>query len=165
MKIALVLAVAAAGLAACDTPTAPEAVQPSFSANGVAASATGFGRVSASNRRFAFSAIRKADGSVNGQYQLVTGAGIRIHGTVTCVTVVGNVARVGGIADPTNAPGWAGIRTYFTVVDNGEGSSAPSDRISFLHGGGLGPVDEIHCDAGHPWVAANLAVDGNVQVR
>ena len=81
----------------------------------------------------AFTAQESADG-VRGQVQIVersggTGkGGLKLHGVVTCLTVMDNVARIGGTATRTDSED----RTAFEllVTDNGEGAAAAADTIS-----------------------------------
>jgi hypothetical protein len=144
----------------------------------MAGSATGsghttFGGQTPDGRRFAFSAITNPNGSVGGEFQLTTAIGARIHGTVTCVRVMTPeaygfgpmpgawVARIGGVAGPTNVDGWAGAPVFFTVVDRGQGAAAAPDLISTLFGSVTDPsipVDQIHCDTGMTW---NFDQQGN----
>jgi hypothetical protein len=89
--------------------------------------------------KYSFSAVRHLDGSVSGEVEErttldATGELQRtMHGTVTCFTIIGNMAFVAGIVDRvlTFVPGQenlvpgAGFR--FVVVDNGNGSEDPAD--------------------------------------
>jgi len=89
-------------------------------------------------RTFAFAAKKWADGSVTGQWTRhlhcgpfeQSGCGGKSHGVVTCMTVIGNTAYLGGYATsgrfsepPNNEVGWF-------VVDNGEGANDPPDIMS-----------------------------------
>jgi len=81
-----------------------------------------------------FTAQRRADGSVQGSVNVIdrtgnTGkGGIHFRGDVTCIEVAGNVAHIAG-----NGAKSDGTKTAFTlmVTDNGEGSAADNDLISF----------------------------------
>jgi hypothetical protein len=101
-------------------------------------SVTGSGSMTAAAgdwRTFSFTAQRYANGIVAGQWQLVrrqvgNAADSKSHGVVSCFSIVGNQAWVGGYATsgmnsaPTNGVAWR-------VADNGEGKKAPSpDQIS-----------------------------------
>lgn len=160
-------------VAACDSPTQPagDAGAPSLSVSaGVEASATGAGHftnAAGHYRRFTFSALRQSDGSVHGVFQLKGSTGNNMHGTVTCITVVGNTARVGAIVDQAvgTVAQWTGHNVYFTVVDHGEGRGA-QDLFSLV-ATRLSPnfrEDLHHCAQGF-----NLALvpfeNGNIQVH
>ena len=102
---------------------------------GVVESARGGGHwhvVSGALRTFAFTAKNRADGTVQGQYQIDNRdvSGSREHGTVTCLEVVGDEAWIGGIITHSSVPGREGTPRLFRVVDRGEGSGAPPDQAS-----------------------------------
>lgn len=142
------LALAAGSFAACDSaPTSPQAEAGPTTVRAEARSdavmsVTGSGHRRldpedpGSLRRFTISAIGHADGSASGQYNLVIGPNdIAVHGTVTCVNVVGNRAFVGGTVDRALLPYPPEIVAQITgvaieLVDNGTGPDAPADEIS-----------------------------------
>ena len=77
---------------------------------------------------FSFNAVRHADGSVTGRYQYdFRAAGFSIHGPVTCLTVNGSQAWVGGVVDKviTDDPDFAasllGVDMWWRSKDLGEG--------------------------------------------
>lgn len=83
------------------------------------------------NRRLTFTARHYADDSVDGEWQLVAGATI-LHGDITCLTIEGNRARVGGtVADAKFANFQEGTDIAWEAVDDGEGAAA-SDATSNL---------------------------------
>lgn len=91
----------------------------------------------------AFTAQEGRNG-VKGQVQFIdrtggTGQGqVKLHGTVTCLEVNGNTARIGGTATRTDDPD----RTAFEllVIDNGEGAAnVQGDQIA------LAFVDSPEC--------------------
>src|SRR5262249_18550305 len=118
-------------------------LQPEAAAQGVEESVTG--HVEFVNRnnpanivlvRYSVNAIRHSDGSVSGEVQgeRRNEAGHLIshgHGTVTCFTLVGNIALIGGKVD-RNEPPLNSVLTDFrlTVIDNGQGSNDPPDIAS-----------------------------------
>lgn len=118
--------------------------------------------------KYSNSAIRHADGSVSGQFELKSAqdGGLRIHGDVVCFTIVGNTARIAGRVDKSNTtlvP--EGTYVIWTVVDNGEGANDPPDTTSDF----FGPFNEAGANA-HCAVGFNLApflpvLDGNLQVH
>ena len=146
------------GLAAIPTQAAPSAT------GGVVSSANGSGHITAGGERrtFAFTATKRADGTVTGQVQVISRSlDTVVHFEVDCLLVVGNVAHRSGIttrsSNPAEAP--VGELRRFVVMDNGEGSSA-TDLISTIpvnpagetcENSSLDPVREVE--------------EGNVQVR
>lgn len=80
---------------------------------------------------------------------------LRSHVTITCFTIVGNVAFIGGVVDRSSGGAPPGTEGYITVVDNGEGDNALADLASPT---GIGPgTAEAHCETGLPrplWVTA-----------
>jgi hypothetical protein len=144
---------------------------PSLSPSGVQQRVTGHANIFLpsfqAEERYSQSAIRHADGSVTGEFELHSeqDAGIRVHGDVTCFTIVGNTARLGGVIERSDTPGLAGAEVVWTVVDNGEGDNDPPDLTSdfFLVGSGGA---QFHCAVGFAFAAPVLPVlSGNLQVH
>jgi hypothetical protein len=118
--------------------------------------------------RYSVNAIRHRDGSVTGEFEfhVVTPSGdpvLRSHVTITCFTIVGNVAFIGGVVDRSSGIGAPpGTEGYITVVDNGEGHNALADLASPT---GIGPgTAEAHCETGLSRPLLTV-VRGNIQVR
>ena len=148
------------------------------SAGGVEQSVTGHyeyaGSVTGNYFKYSVSAIRHADGSVSGEVEerltvVETGEFVRrSHGTVTCLTVVGNRARIGFMFDSyVGEPVLPPDRTHgiITVVDNGEGATAVApDSAANNPGGVTAERAQLFCDAGfdRPMRAVE---HGNIQVR
>ena len=152
----------------------------SFAVHGAAAdpdsqvSATGHAgfvnRVNGNAFDLSFSAIQHHDltRTVSGEFQsrVVTSTGEfvrRTHGMVICLTVTGNIARIGGIITESsgNAPP-PSTDVFATVVDNGQGENDPNDLAS---PGGSGPGTAlIHCATGLPQRLFPVT-SGNIQVR
>ena len=122
-------------------------------------------------RTFGFTARRYADGTVEGEWERVRrldgdAAGTSAHGFVTCFTVIGNEAWVGGIAtggiyaEPPNN----GIA--FRVQDNGEGANAAGrDRMSLEYVQLLPSQPLSYCQF-HPDRPGFFDLEaGNVQIR
>jgi hypothetical protein len=173
----LVRAVAALALAGCtaETSTLPAPTAGTDMAAAIDAavvgSASGGGHwitTDGLTRRLAFSVRRFDDGSVHGEWQLVAGATI-MHGRLTCLSIDGNTARVGGVVE----------RSFFSlflvdtdvawyVVDDGEGSGA-SDATSNLRAFRNAPPGsaQAFCDTGAAPTAVGPDVIsfGNVSVR
>jgi hypothetical protein len=164
------LALLVVGLAACggaaEAPLAPQ-----LDAGGIpphVASASGAGHfLNPANSvlvRDEFTARSNADGTVDGEYQRVAGAAI-IHGTITCVTVVGNVARVGGTIDRAAfTPVGIGSEFLFQVTDVGEGGEDDLwSRVAFNQPAGTAAE---FCETGAaPTSLDPVEREGNVQVR
>jgi hypothetical protein len=114
----------------------------------IVASATGSGQIHVSGdlRTFTFNAQTDSSGVTTGQTQAFNrNAGIKWHGTIDCLNVVGNVATMSGVVTditPSIPPNFVvGSHILFQVIDNGEGNNAPPDLISltFFFGTGTNP--------------------------
>jgi hypothetical protein len=114
----------------------------------VVASATGSGQIHVSGelRTFTFNAQTDSSGVTTGQTQAFSrSSGIKWHGTLDCLNVVGNVATMSGVVtdiSPETPPFFVvGSHILFQVIDNGQGSNAPPDLISltFFYGTGTNP--------------------------
>jgi hypothetical protein len=92
-------------------------------------------------RTFNFTARRYEDGTVDGQWERIrredgNAADSKSHGIVTCLTVVGNEAWIGGIttsglySTPSTGVAWR-------VLDTGEGNAAGPDGISTQYTAGM----------------------------
>lgn len=170
---ALVFLTGALAVAGCDSrsvataPEAPSLGSPSLvlAGQGVTARASGQGILeSGSFRTFAFNAVQKKDGSVEGHTTLQNHtAGIRIHTRVECISVQGNRAVLTGHITESTIPGYPGRFTLVVVEDNGEGGNVV-DRMSFqyIYPAGAGGFS---CDA---VLAADVpavpVTKGNIQV-
>jgi hypothetical protein len=127
-------------------------------------------------RTFAFAAHRYGDGTIRGQWERIrrqdgNADDSKSHGVVTCFTVVGNEAWLGGYATsgvysdpPRNRVGWR-------VKDNSQGNTADPDEIS-LQWTQLGPNGPWwHCaetldDPDHPnFLPLNDIEAGDIRVR
>lgn len=125
-------------------------------------------------RWFTFTATRTADGTVDGQWQLVAGTAI-LHGSVTCLKILGDHARLGGTVDDAKFSLFmAGTDVAWEVVDGGEGVNAAVDETSNLAAFRNAPTGaaEAFCGAGTvPEIPGNPAFEispityGNVKIR
>lgn len=135
-------------------------------------SATGSGHVfrpDGSIRKFTISAVQHTDGSVSGQYDLKLGPlqilkdlgerppVLSFHGTITCMTVDGNRAYLGGVVDAQKNGALFFGRDDFTgvaieLVDNGHGAAAAPDEISsvFVYFPETPSTPQDYCDAPAP---------------
>lgn len=194
-KLTFVGVLALVATVGCDSAVAPEPAELGSlldpDGNAVAhvsalSSATGSGHVRRADggiRKFTISAIQHADGSVSGEYDLKAGpirllqeAGIHppqvsFHGTITCMTVVGNSAYLGGVVDrQKNAVIALGTDEFTGVaielIDNGNGPEAEPDQISsiafYVPGSPSTPQD--YCDAPTPGTVFPIE-QGNITVR
>ena len=80
------------------------------------------------NRVFTMHAQKMADGTVTGSFiRMVHSQGMapeKATGTITCFTIVGNTAWIGGFVNEEGQPDIA-----WQVVDNGEGKWADPDQV------------------------------------
>jgi len=114
-----------------------------------------------------FSAEKHADGTVTGQAHVDRkDLDAAWDVDVTCVSVVGNTAWIGGII--RNARGALprdGTVSYFYVIDNGEGEGSPPDRASAVRINDRAGEDVAFCTQRPLLLAATDIAHGNVQVR
>jgi hypothetical protein len=120
-------------------------------------------------RTFSFTARRHADGTVDGQWERIrradgNAAESKSHGIVTCFTVVGNQAWIGGIttsglnSTPPNRVGWR-------VVDNGHAQATTPDQISgqyWLRGGSF---PAWYCASTYPGPDFRDVEAGNIRIQ
>jgi hypothetical protein len=150
---------------------------PAAGEEGVEQSVTGHyeygGFVTGNYFKYSVSAIRHADGSVSGEVEehltdIATGDFVRrSHGTVTCMNVTGNRARIGFVLDsyegtPVLPEGVD--HGIISVVDNGEGGNAIPDSASNNPGGVTAAQAQGFCDRGAVRPLREVE-HGNIQVR
>lgn len=120
----------------------------------------------------AFNAKRSDDGRVQGQWeyqQTFLGEVLRFHGNVTCIEVYddGTLAKFGGLITRSNDPGIpAGLFGWFSVEDNGDGSSGTLDGSSII-GVGDEQANEDFCASDAPPNPLFFAdvTNGNISVE
>jgi hypothetical protein len=116
---------------------------------------------------FGFSAKVKQDGGADGWFtyrDVEDGVSFSTNGPVTCLTVIGDDAWIGGVIRSSNDPTVVGLGAWWHVTDNGEGSNAPADVTTFLGIGSLAQT-QAFCD-NHPAYRFPFSIDGgNIQVR
>jgi hypothetical protein len=116
---------------------------------------------------FGFNARLQPDGMADGWFtyrDVEDGIPFDAKGPVTCLTVVGADAWIGGTIEHSNDPGVVGLGGWWHVRDNGEGTSDAADLTTFL---GIGSVDQTQafCE-NHPAFRFPFAIEGgNIQVR
>lgn len=175
MRTAVRFMILPAVLAACEAPVGPDPAldAPMLSRQGVVASVTGSGIRDLDPdprkqfiRAFTVSAVKQADGTVTGQYNMVIGSGseTHLHGDVTCLVVKGDRAWIAGDVDRWPFP--EDQRDMSSVaVEIVDGGSAAPDGLSLL-GFWIGDPD-----AGDAWCedaqeGPVLPIDhGNLTVR
>ena len=142
-------------------PNVPRSMGSNLSAGGVEVSVTGSGHVmrdlgaGEELTTFSYNAKRRADGRTSGQYQYNFRAlNLVVHGTVTCVTVAGNVAWIGGVIDKLRSDDpvdqeLVGTDIWWRVTDNGQGAHDPADETTSL----------LFTIPGNPTTAASWCAD------
>ena len=168
---AIILALALAGCGTDDQLTSPisatAASTPVESVTGSAhffQDAVGGGFV---RRILAFTATRRADGTVDGQWQLIGGAAI-IKGPITCFEIVGNAVRVGATIGTAKFTTFVeGTDTGWYLEDAGEGAGA-EDHASRLIFNGAPGTSADYCAGDYSDVRTEDVKElfgGNVQIH
>ena len=116
-----------------------------------------------------FVAQKHADGSVTGRFHAdAKSLNARLDVTVTCLSVEGNRAWIGGIIEKSATPlVQPGLASYFYVIDIGEGAigAIQQDIVSALRLNDV-PGSELAFCANRPTTLPFRRIeDGNVQVR
>jgi hypothetical protein len=118
--------------------------------------------------KYSNSAIRHADGTVSGEFELKSAqdGGLRIHGDIVCFTIIDNTARLAGLVDQSDTP-LVAEGTYFiwNVVDNGEGQNDPPDLTSDFIGAFTATQAAFHCATGINVGPFYPVLSGNLQVH
>jgi hypothetical protein len=97
----------------------------------------------------AYDAVRLADGRVGGHWSYdyyEAGVHLKFSGRVTCLTVHGNRAWVGGPIDATTDPTSVGLGAWWQVADLGSGRHpVVPDQTTFA---GIGTLEatQAYCD-------------------
>lgn len=102
-----------------------------------------------------------AAGNVSGQWQDAFTLNPGFHINVTCLTVVGNTAWVGGVIDQATNPAFIGVQARAKVVDGGlpnGGGDTISFTVIFPNGGAP------DCNAQAPFQQFPL-FQGNVSIK
>ena len=156
-----------AGLAAAGTALAGSGGGPSATGGSHLVAHDVFGLQTLELQDFGFTAQRKADGSADGWFtyrDVEDGAPFSAGGPVTCLTVIGRDAWIGGVIRSSNDPTVEGLGAWWHVTDNGEGPNDPPDITTFLGVGSLAAT-QAFCD-NHPPHRFPFAIQGgNIQVR
>ncbi len=99
---------------------------------------------------FAFKVRIDSDGSVSGHYRYTQrrdGVELHVSGPLTCATIKGNRAWVGGVIAETNRESLRGLDMWFQVQDNGDGADSRLDMSSTVGAGGPGAALKYCVDA------------------
>jgi hypothetical protein len=118
---------------------------------------------------YSFSAIVHPNGGVAGQFEFLfvnDGGSARVHGSVDCVTIFGNRARIGGTVRHSSDETVFSVGQHFiwNVTDNGEGNNDSPDTGSPLLGLPSSVPPDPFCLAGG-FIGEFPSQNGNVQVR
>ena len=164
-------AAAALCVACADDGTGPDPLPlqtAEQSAGPVVAIANGSGHRVRSDRllTFAFTARLHADGSADGNYHVdFQNLGVSFDVDVTCMSVDGNRAWIGGIIRNVVGPiVQEGTVSYFYVTDNGEGADAV-DGISGVRVNDAAGEDQLFCDQQLTLLTEVPIERGNAQVK
>ena len=143
----------------------------------VAGKAGGHARVhglAVSDESYAFAAVSTGDfplakGEVEAHILRVSGEAVTVHASVTCLSIVGNVAWVGSVVsrfavDEEVDPTAVGRPMIFRVQDLGEGQgvSELASLVFFPPAGSGG--DMTHCGTRPNFPILRVTDEGNVQV-
>ena len=82
-------------------------------------------------RTMSFHVKRDSDGEVRGSFQMVLHRQppLLFHGRLTCLSVVGNEAWIGGVYEKTTNPDLLGMGFGIYAQDNGQGAEAEPDKL------------------------------------
>ena len=126
-----------------------------------------FGLQTLELQTFAFTARAAADGSADGWFtyrELDDGAPFSANGPVTCLTVIGRDAWIGGVISRSNDPTYNGLGAWWHVTDNHDTPGTEADITTFMGVGTLADT-QAFC-AAHPAYRHPFPIDGgNIEVR
>jgi hypothetical protein len=101
--------------------------------------------------RYSYQAERTASGRTRGwfEYKTTTLSGTaKVSGDIVCFTILGNMARLGGVITRSNSPDLpVGSELTWSVTDNYGRDSKVPDTASSL----LGAPAQLYCDRGLPY--------------
>ena len=118
-------------------------------------------------QNFGFNARLEEDGSADGWFEyrdVEDGTPFSADGPVTCLTVIGRDAWIGGVIRKSNDPSVEGLGAWWHVTDNGEGPNDPPDITTFLGVGSLAAT-QAFCDNHPPYRFPFAIQGGNISVR
>lgn len=155
------------GLLAAMGPTASAGAGPSASGGSHLTVHDVFGLDTLVLQEFGFSAQLMSDGSADGWFQyrdVEDGTPFTAGGPVTCLTVIGTDAWIGGTITISDDPTLVGLGAWWHVTDNGQGAGSSPDITTFL---GIGSQDATAAFCtDHPAYRFPFPIDGgDIQVR
>ena len=119
--------------------------------------------VGGERRTFTFNAEKRADGTVTGTFEVIARQVDRIsHGTITCMTVFGRSAWLGGVIERDNSGVTTGAAALFRVVDLGAGG--PPDLVSLLQPSFAPNAARNYCNFAPFFPPLNPIVGGQIVV-
>lgn len=135
-----------AGIAACESPAAPATAAPRSpllerSASAPVHQVSGGGELDvgalssgADQETYGFSAMLDADGVARGQMAINFSDTPPFHLQVTCLSVSGHDAWIGGVVTQTHDANAipVGLQMWVRVRDNGDGANGTPDQMSFF---------------------------------
>ena len=131
-------------------PLAPVARQAALSDAQVVASVRGSAplEIAGELRTFTFSARQHADGRVAGEFQIIARQVDRVtHGRITCMTVLGRSAWIGGVIERDDSGVSTGAEAQFRVVDLGQAPGGTPDLVSLMAFSFVPGAAQRYCDA------------------
>ena len=174
----IVSALVVAGLLACEPVLEADVISPDFAAAGgggqVVESVTGSGHLrrpppvpEGQFRTFSLTARKHADGTVAGEIQGNNHGNFPMfHITISCFTIIGNQAWIGGTFVKSDNPSIVGREARLRVVDNGEGNAASPDQISLISAPAAGSGGaQRQCDRTPDFPRLREIEKGNIQIH
>lgn len=126
-----------------------------------------FGLQTLELKHFDYKAKTGKDGEADGRYtyrEIDDGVPFDASGPITCMTVIGNQAWIGGTITDSSDPTVIGSGSWWHVTDNGQGSKDPPDITTFL-GIGTAAQTQAFCDTYPPYKHPFPIDGGNIKVR
>ena len=151
MRRLIIVSLVAAALLAVGGAAAGTGGGESKAAVGSASGWYGFAGTAAGSvfdvRPFWFRVTAYEDGSAKGKYsyrQVRDGVELTVEGSLTCATIRGSQAWVGGVIEASSRPSLVGLEMWFQVKDNGNNEP---DMSSTIGAGGPGTGKQYCIDA------------------
>ncbi|HEY2954002.1 MAG TPA: hypothetical protein VGK89_01990 [Candidatus Eisenbacteria bacterium] len=108
---------------------------------------------------YGFTAEIDADGVVTGEAEFQhRDLGVHNHVEITCLTVIGNDAWIGGVIRESNIPELVGVQIVWRVQDNGEGTGNVDKTSIVVPNTTLGDCNLMPALGLIPWTSGNVLV-------